>query len=312
MKILITGGTGFLGTRLVKKLLKKGHAVTVYAMSESEELKTTDAKQIIGNILDEKKLHHAFNGIDIVYHLAAILDESNPDMERINIEITETIIRQCKEKHIKHIIFPSSIGVLGYTKNPATEDMPYNPTTRYEKSKVECEKQIISSGLPYTIARITIIYGPNRFWKQIFSAAKKNYPIIGKGNNQWHLIYIDDVIDALTLMLKGKPKNQIYHIAAGDPHTYLETYKIICKILDLPEPKKHIPIFLVKTAAFLHETKCRLTGKRPNVTKMRSSIDRLIRNRIVNIEKAKKELGYNPKYKLETGIKKTHKSLEEQ
>ncbi len=309
MKILITGGTGFLGTCLAKKLLLAGHSVIVYSRHKSESIKKMGAKQVTGDINDKNKLNCALKSIDTVYHLAANLDESNPKMYKQNIETTKNVISACKKNKIKHLIFTSSIGVLGYTKRPATEDMPYNPTTVYEKSKAECEKLIKASGLSYTIARITIIYGPNKFWNQIFSAAKKGYPVIGNGNNNWHLVYIDDVVDALSLMLKDKAENQIYHIADNDPHTYLETYKIISETIGAPVPKKHIPVLLIKAMALLHETKCKILKQKPNVTKMTSSIDRLIRNRTVSIEKAKKELGYNPRYDLKRGMKKTYDCL---
>ena len=309
MKILVTGGSGFLGMRLVERLVSKGHDVTVFFRHDSPEIKKAGTKQIIGDVSDHDALSGALSRIDIVYHLAANLDESDPSMEQDNRKSTENVIDCCREKKIKRLIFTSSIGVLGNTDAPVTEDMPYNPTTRYEKSKMDCEKLIKESGIPYTIARITIIYGPNRFWGQIFKAAKKGYPVIGSGSNFWHLVYVDDAADALCLMLNEKAKNQIYHLADDDPHTYRETYKVICEVLHLPEPNKHVPEFVVKAVALLHETKCRITGKRPNVTKMRSSIDRLIRNRIVSIEKAKKEINYKPKYDLRKGMEKTSEGL---
>ena len=309
MKILVTGGSGFLGMRLVESLLSKGHDVIVFSRHFSPEIEKTGAKQITGNVSDYDPLSGALSRVDIVYHLAANLDESDPSMEKENTESTENVINCCREKKIKRLIFTSSIGVLGNTNAPSTEDMQYNPATRYEKSKMNCEKLIKASGIPYTIARITIIYGPNKFWTQIFKAAKKEYPVIGSGSNFWHLVHVDDAVDALCLMLDEKAKNQIYHVADDNPHTYLDTYKMICKVLDLPEPNKHVPVFLVKAVALVHETKCRITGKRPNVTKMRSSIDRLIRNRIVSIEKAKKELGYRPKYDLRKGMEKTSEGL---
>lgn len=311
MKILVTGGGGFLGVRLVKRLVSKGHDVTVFSRHDSSGAVKAGAKQIIGNVSDYDALSRALEEVDVVYHLAANLDESDHSMERENRESTENVIRCSLERKVKRVIFTSSIGVLGNTDEPATEGIEYNPTTRYEKSKMECEKLIAGSGIDYAIARITIIYGPNRFWGQIFKAAKKGYPVIGSGRNFWHLVYVDDAADALCLMLADGAKNQIYHIADDDPHTYLETYKVICDVLHLPEPKKHVPEFVVKAVALVHETKCRIIGKRPNVTKMRSSIDRLIRNRIVSIEKAKKELGYRPKFDLRAGMGKTAEGLKE-
>ena len=101
MKILITGGSGFLGIRLVERLISKGHDVTVFSRHEAPEIKKAGAKQIIGNVSDHDALSGALSRVDIVYHLAANLDESNPSMEKENKENTENMIDCCREKKIK-------------------------------------------------------------------------------------------------------------------------------------------------------------------------------------------------------------------
>ncbi|VVB59307.1 Uncharacterised protein [uncultured archaeon] len=110
-------------------------------------------------------------------------------------------------------------------------------------------------------------------------------------------------------MLRPAAKDQIYNIADEDNRTYLEVYQTIAKVIGVPTPKKHVPVWLANFAALLYETKCRIFNEKPNVTKMRTSIARLTRNRPVNIEKAKKELGYAPKYNLEEGLKKTWEDM---
>ena len=309
MKILITGGTGFLGSRIVKALVKKSHKVTILTRLKDTRLERIGAKFVLGSVLDMDEVASAVKGKDIVYHLAANLDESNPDMYSTNVIGTQNVVDACKKYKVKRMIFSSSIGVLGYTNKPATEKMQYNPSTGYEKSKTDAEKIVRKGKVPFTIMRTTIILGPNRFWKQIIRAAEKKYPLIGSGNNFWHIVYVDDAVQALVLALGKKAENQIYNIANSDPHTYKETYFAICDAMEIARPKKHVPIWIANIAALMHETKCRLTGKRPNVTKMRASIARLVRNRIVSITKAEKELGYKPKYGLKKGIEATVKTL---
>lgn len=309
MNILITGGTGFLGSRLAKALVKKGHNVTILARLKDTRLERIGAKFVLGSVLDTDAVSSAVRGKNIVYHLAANLDESDPDMYGTNVFGTKNVVDACRKYKVKRMIFSSSIGVLGYTNSPATEKMPYNPSTFYEKSKADAEKIVQKGNIPYTIMRMTILLGPNRFWEQIFRAAEKNYPMIGSGNNFWHIVYVDDAVDALILATNKKAENRIYNIANSDPHTYKETYFSICDALEIPRPKTRVPLWLANLAALMHETKCRLRGKRPNVTRMRASIARLVRNRIVNIDKAKKELGYEPKYGLEKGIATTVKTL---
>ncbi len=310
MKIIITGGTGFLGRRLAIEAKKRGADVAVLSRNNDEELSAVGIKIIEGDIMSPEQLRNALDGCDIVYHLAADLDESSPNLWATNVEGTRNVAGACKAVGVKRLIFTSAIGVLGELKEPLTEDTPYAPQTKYEKSKMAAEKIVAASGVPYTIARITIIYGANRFWHKIFEAAKKGYPIIGSGNNYWHLVYVDDAIDALLRMLRPKAKNQTYNIADSDPHTYKEVYETIAKTLELPVPEKHVPIWLANFGALIYEAKCKMLGKKPSVTMMRASIVRLTRNRIVNIEKARNEIGYSPKYSVEEGMKKTLKEMQ--
>jgi nucleoside-diphosphate-sugar epimerase len=309
MKILVTGADGFVGKRLVERLSHE-HSVCAFSLFDREVPGASEL--VVGDIVKDLS-GLARKRFDVVYHLAAVLDETSPDLWSVNVEGTRNILELCKNRKIERFITLGPIGVLGETREPAKEDLPYNPTTNYEKSKAEAERVIMDYKLryqiPYTIMRSTIVYGPNEFWKQIIEAARKGYPVIGAGSNAFHLVYVDDVIDALLLALDVKAKNQIYHIAGPDVLSYKETYALIAKLLGAEMTKSTIPVPLAKARAFAHETSSRLQGKPPSITMMRASIDRLIRNRSVNTEKAQKELGFKPKYPLEKGMKKTLKEL---
>ncbi len=122
-------------------------------------------------------------------------------------------------------------------------------------------------------------------------------------------MYIDDIVDALVLALGPSAKNEIYNIAGSDPHTYRETYAAIKKALGLDFKDTFIPVPVAHAGAFAHEMKSKLKRERPNISKMRSSITRLVGNRIVDISKAEEQLGFKPKYTLEKGMAKTAKEL---
>lgn len=308
MNIVITGGTGFLGRRLVDKISKNNN---VYVFSLSDEKGKGDVKFIQCDVRDKTELEKAFpEEIDIVYHLAANLDESDPNVYNDNIIGTKNVIELCRAKEVKQIIFMSSSGVLGETKVPAKEDFPYKPKTKYEKSKMGCEKMIISSGIPFTIIRASIIIGPNVIWSKIFDAARKQYPIIGSGKNYFHLAYVDDVVDLLILVMGNKKAiNETFHVATSDTPTYEEVYSMICEELNVPMTRKHIPVFLIKIISASHLLSCKIRGKKPRLTLMKSSIERLIRNRIISMEKARKMLGFEPKYDTRKAIKETADSL---
>lgn len=308
MNILVTGGTGFLGSRLVNRISGE-NKVYVFSLNENKTEKNVNFIQC--DIRDLSQLKESFpDKIDIVYHLAANLDESDKNMYNDNVASTRNMVEMCKTKGVKHLIFMSSSGVLGETRVPAKEDFPYNPKTKYEKSKAECEKLIIASGIPYTIIRASIIIGPNETWGKIFDAARKKYPIIGSGRNYFHLAYVDDVADLLALVMNNKNAvNGIFHVATSDTPTYEEVYRIICDELDVPMTKKHIPVFLIKIISSFHVLSCKIRGKEPKLTLMKSSIDRLIRNRVISTEKAMRVLGFEARYDTRKAIKETADSL---
>src|SRR3989344_1962352 len=136
MNILVTGGTGFLGKRLVQKLIEKRHKVIVYSRHQHEDM-PEKVEMVEGDIRDKEALEAAFfkNKIDAIYHLAISLNESDPDMYEINTKGTKNVSELARKYKIKQIIYMGSSGVLGETKTAAKEDFPYNPKTAYERSK---------------------------------------------------------------------------------------------------------------------------------------------------------------------------------
>ncbi|MCK4327140.1 MAG: NAD(P)-dependent oxidoreductase [Candidatus Diapherotrites archaeon] len=298
MRILVTGATGFVGKRLVQALKKKGH--TVIGFGSEANLLTEDG---LSRIRSKR--------FEVVYHLAAELDESR-QLWKLNVEGTRNLLDLCKRRDLERFILLGPIGVLGETRSPAREDDPYAPKTKYEKSKEEAERIVMDYRLkhqiPYTIVRSTIIYGPNRFWGQILKAAENNYPMIGRGENSFHLVYIDDVIDFLLLCLKPDARNQIYNLAGPDVLSYRDTYKLICKLMHKRFPSDQVNPIAAKAASLAYLARSKVTPGESNVTMLPSSIDRLLRNRVVDITKAQ-SIGYKPKYKLEKGLAKTIKEL---
>ncbi len=308
MNILVTGGTGFLGNRLVDRI-SRSNKVYVFSLSGSATEKNVNS--VCCDIRNMPELEKSFpERVDAAFHLAANLDESDRNMHNDNIAATRNVVELCRKRKVKQLIFMSSSGVLGETKVPAEEDFPYRPKTRYEKSKMECEKIIMSSGIPFTIIRAPIIIGPNEIWRKIFEAARRQYPIIGNGKNYFHLAYVDDVADLLALVMNNKKAfNEIFHVAASDTPSYEGIYRMICEELKVPMTKKHIPVFMIKFISVIHMASCKIRRKKPKLELMKSSIDRLIRNRIISTGKAKKVLGFEASYDTKKAIKETAKYI---
>lgn len=301
MKILVTGGTGVVGKRLVERLVKRGHEVVVFSRHAGA---MPNVKYTEGDIRSVEDLRKAFP-VDVVYHLAAGLGEDK-ESAAVNVDGTRNVVNLCSADSCKQLIFLSSSGVLGETSEPSREDMSYAPKTPYEKSKRDAEQMIRGSGVAYTILRASIIIAPNRIWQQIFGAARKGYPIIGDGKNKFHLAAVNDVVGLLLRVLDAdKAKNQIFHVATADIPTYKEVYKMICDLLDVKMPEKHVSPGVAKLGL-------RLKGvfkKSGDVTQKTESIDRLVRNRIIDISKAKEFLSFEPKYDTRKALKETFEEM---
>ena len=304
MNILVTGGTGFVGRELVKALIKlRGSKITVFARSTVNPL--PGVEYVRGDITNLEDVKRVVKGKDYVYHLAAILDESCPKklMFDVNVGGTISILEACKKEKIKKLIYLSTTGVMAETEGPADEKIPYGPRTNYEKSKALAEKTVIEYykryKLPVVIIRPTLIYGPNKYWKNILKAAQKCFPIIGSGKNKWHILYIKNLIPVLVrARTKGK-EGEIYIIADDEVLTYEEMYRIMREELGVKKEPKRIPIWFAKFIAFLYQ----LGGKNSVVTK--EHIERLVKNKWYDITKAKKHLNYKPKYDFRKGIRET-------
>ncbi len=302
MPILVTGGTGFLGKRLVKKLLNDGEII-VFSRHEDGELKEAGAKFALGDIRNKDDLRRAFSRVDVVYHLAANLDESDPHMREDNITGTRNVVGLCKENRAK-LIFMSSCGVLG-DAGVALENAEYKPKTEYEKSKAEGENLVMNSGLCYIIVRAPVIIGPSEIWLKIFRAAKKKFPVIGSGRNHFHLAYVEDVAELLYRIKDDKrAENNILHIATEDAPTYEEVYAMMCGALGTEMTKRRVPLSVMLFISSLHALYCRLLGKKQSLTMMPSSIQRLTRDRTVSMENTK-QIGFLPKYSTKQAVEET-------
>lgn len=299
MKILVTGGTGFLGQYVVKKLLEKKQDVVIFCRNKKGE-----GNFVLGDIRNKEDLEKAFPA-DVVIHLAASTDDYEKGIKEINVGGTQNVVDLCKKYDVKQLIHMSSTGAIGEIQI-AKEDSDRNPKSKYEKSKKDAEDIIMTSRLNYTIIRAPVIIGPSSNWMSVIKAAQKKFPLIGKGDNRFHLAYVEDVAGIIIRCIGNKKAvGQIFHVATKDVPTYKEFYSMLCDALGTEMTKKSMPVFLVKIISSVHEISRRLQGKKPKPTLARSNIDRITRDRIVSIEKAKDVLDFEPKYDTRQAVQET-------
>lgn len=305
MKILVTGGSGFVGKPLVKALAAKGQDVIVFGREDDAD-RPDNVEMITGDIREKGSLRKAMKNTDVVFHLAGCRDEDHPEMWSINVEGTKKVAELCKERKVKQLIFLSFAGVLGSHHNPATENAPQNPKTKYEKSMAAAENIIKHSGVPYTIIRAPLILGPSRHWNAVIRSILKGYPQIGKGKNKLHLIHRDDVIRALISVVGKKSAiNQIFHIGSKDVMTYEEIHDFLCKKYKIQKKKrqKHFAHFLLRINWMKNILQNKPVGIEPH------HISMMQRSYVLSTAKIKKSIGFEPQYTTLAALQETLKEL---
>ena len=315
-RILVTGASGFTGGHLCQRLAEAGYTVRglVRDVTRATILRNFGVEIVTGDLRDADSLKRAVTGTDIVYHLAAIYRQANvsrKEMWAVNVEGTRKLLDAAVGADVRRFVHCSSIGVHGGIKNaPANEETPYGPGDDYQHSKAEGERvalQYMAAGrLPVVVFRPAGIYGPHdlRFLKLFRAIKKRRFIMLGSGNITYHLVYIDDLVDGI--LLCGTKENSVGHvyILAGDaPVTLNDFVDTIAEAFGVRPPRLRFPVAPVYLAGFLCELLCRPFGVNPPLYRRR--VDFFRKNRAFDSSKAKRELGFEPKTDLKTGISLT-------
>lgn len=230
-KVLITGGTGFLGVHLARKLLKERYAVTLFDMADldAEDL-IGKVKVIKGDIRNAKNVDKAMAKQNYVVHTAAALpiQVSKKAIFSVNIEGTRNVLKSSLKHKVKRLVFISSTAVYGVPKHlPETEESPLDPIGYYGISKIEGEKlcmEFQKKGLQVNILRPKTFLGTERlgvfelWFEAIFN--NKRVFILGNGNNKYQLLAVTDVASAIEKALIARVNGEIFNIGSKEFGTW--------------------------------------------------------------------------------------------
>ena len=290
-KILITGSSGTIGTRLFEKLLEKGYRVIGFDKKPNTWHSHLNKLTIIGNLLNKKDIEKLQNNFDLVIHLAAnarVYDlVASPDLALENIVASYNILEFCRNKRIKNFIFSSSRETYGNRKKTIAGEKDVDIhlcESPYSASKISDEALIYSYskcyGLNYIIFRLSNVYGmydqSNRFMPLIIGKMQKNKNVDIYGKDKiLDFTYIDDCIRGITKGIENftEAKNNVFNIGSARGENLVDIAEIIKNKLS---SKSKISV------------KNNRTGE---VVKY-----------IADISKAKKLLGYKPEYNTESGL----------
>jgi len=238
-RILVIGGTGYIGTPLVKKLIGANHDVTLLARREGDfRDELSGCRHFVGDLLDKESLIKNINNFDLVINLAAIIRTINKKKYQENVEGIKNLVEVLQKKGIGKIIYFSTQSVNLKEKGP------------YAKSKEEAEKLLKNSNLDYLIIRPNYVYGIDKtsdfFRMASFASNFRVIPIIGKGINRIQPIFKDDLVNIVFGFVNNFKSNSIIEVSGKETISINEIARLIADNLKIKIITIYIPFWLAK------------------------------------------------------------------
>ncbi|MCX7747687.1 MAG: NAD-dependent epimerase/dehydratase family protein [Clostridia bacterium] len=319
-RVLVTGGTGFLGYHLVKKLKAQGY--DVYALGRNPDKGELLRKQGINfvrlSLQDADGLSRCCKGMDFVIHCGAL---SSPwgrykDFYESNVTGTKNMVDACIKNNVGRLVHVSTPSIyfcydsrLDVKEN---DPVPLKMVNHYAHTKYLAEKEVdkaFSKGLPVITVRPRAIFGEgdNAIIPRLIKAnEKRGVPLIHRGAVLTDVTYVENVADALVLCLNADKSclGEKYNITNGEPMPLIHILEMLFHALACPMREIRVPYRAVFYMAGLMELVHRyiLTGREPLLT--RYSVSVLAKDQTLNIEKAKRDLGYSPSISVKEGIQR--------
>ena len=316
MRVLVTGASGFTGGHLARYLAARGHTVRalVRDASRAGQLQRDGIELVTGDLRDRDSLRRAVQGIDLVYHIAAIYRAAGVparDYQAINAEAVAALVEEASAANARRLVHCSTVGVHGDVERPpASEDAPLRPGDVYQTTKLDGERLAREAsertGLAVTVARPTGIYGPGdrRLLKLFRGVARGRWVTLGPGEIYYHLTYVDDLVEGFRLCGEvPQAAGRTYILAGPEVTTLNELVARIAAEAGVRPPRFHLPVWPFWLAGAVCEAACVPLRIEPPIYRRR--VDFFTKSRAFDIARARRELGYAPAVGLGEGIRRT-------
>lgn len=306
MTVVVTGASGHIGANLVRALINAGRPVRCLAHVHRRGLEGLEAEIVSGDVGDPDSLDKAFQGADVVYHLAGRISLSLadwPQLEAVNVFGTRNVVAACLRNKVKRLVHFSSIHALTHEPYslPVDEDRPLREgpgLPPYDRSKAAGEKEVqrgVAGGLDAVIVNPTAVVGPYDYepsylGEAILRLAQHKLPAMVPGGYDW--VDVRDVVSgALAAEQKGVTGQR--YLLSGHWVSMIDIAGMITEITGTPPPWFSAPMWLARLGVPFIALTSKLTGNRPLYTSF--SLKALEDNRNISHEKATRELGYQPR-----------------
>lgn len=317
MDVVITGGTGFIGSRLALEALAAGDRVTALGQANTpaeadniRRLEGAGVRVVNASVTDPTALAGELRGAEIVFHLAAAQHEMNvPDrhFEEVNVGGTRNVLEAALAAGVRRVVHGSTIGVYGPAEDVVDEDTPCRPDNIYGKTKLEGERLALSytARLPVVVARIPEVYGPGdrRLLKLFRAVRRRRFIRIGGGRNLHHPMYVDDLTGGLRRLAEHPAAaGRVLLLAGKDVVSTDEMVDAIAAAVGVPPPRLRVPLAPLMAAATVLELGLRPFKIQPPLHRRRMDFFR--KSFSLRADRAA-ELGVRPRVAFRDGARLT-------
>jgi nucleoside-diphosphate-sugar epimerase len=318
---LITGATGFVGSHLVEACVARGMSVRTLARSSSNTsaIERDKVTVIRGDLTDAGAVREAVAGAEVVFHCAAKVGDWGPveEYRAVNVEALRGLLEACRSQPLQRFVHFSSLGVYAARHHHGTDEsepLPPQHMDGYTQSKVEAEQLVLQynrdQGVPVVVLRPGFIYGPRDrtvLPKIIENLRLRKLRYVGTGRQAMNCIYVGNLVEA-ALLAAERPEavGQVFNLTDGEPVSKRRFIGSIADGMGLPRPRPvPVPLWLARIMAWYMERDARRKGKTraPRLTQGRLKLLGL--NLDFSIEKARRLLGYQPRYSFDEGMAAT-------
>jgi nucleoside-diphosphate-sugar epimerase len=321
MKLLVTGGTGFIGSHLAEEGRRRGADVVVLGLAERPEERANAellARQGVailpGSITDAELCERAMRGVTHVFHLAVAMREggkSDEFFERVNLEGTRRLLEAAGAGKVERFVYCGTIGIYGHRAPGVTsEGSPLHPGNIYERTKVAAERMVRELAptlrLPYTILRPADVYGPRdqRLLKLFKGVRAGRFPLFGDGSGRRHMVYVDDVVSAFFAACERPAAVGEGVIVAGPrPCTLRELIEEVRRATGSARFGRRLPLTPMLAAAAVVEDVCQALKLDPPIYRRR--MDFFTSDSAFDTSRARQVLGWAPRVELDEGVRRT-------
>jgi uncharacterized protein YbjT (DUF2867 family) len=247
--ILLTGGTGFIGSRIVRALRVEDRAVRALVRdhADADRLQALGCETVFGDMTDATSLRAAVEGCDTVIHLVAILQGKPSEFDRVMTQGTRDLVAAAQEAGVRRFVLMSALGFDDQTKD----------LVPYYRAKWQMEQDVKASGLEHVIFRPSFVFGPGAGALEQFKKIAKLAPvtpIVGPGTQRIQPIWVDDVAAYYAAAVdKPEAANRTFELGGPDVVTWNEFWARLKRAQGLHRPSLHIPFAVMRAQAVVLE-----------------------------------------------------------